>query len=188
MQRDRNYRDYLDVAARHEDRPGVMVDPVRGFTAGAVRLYEIPSPEDYMDNIVAYFVSDMKPPLREPLEIAYRLSTVADEPVAKLAHVVSTRIGNADRMRPTEEDYPGRRLYFIDWEGEGLPTDPQAQVQPIVTASTGTVVLPKAEHVAQTGGWRCWFEHRPNGTDVAELRAHLILDGKQIVETWLYGP
>jgi glucans biosynthesis protein len=152
-----------------------------------VRLYEIPSPEEYMDNIVAYVSPVAQPAPGTPLAFSYRLSTVGTEPVAKLAQVIWTRIGSAERMRYVDPPIPGRRIYFIDWAGDELPRDPGAKVTAVVTASTGTIVEPVVEFVAKTRGWRVCFEHRPLADAVAELRATLHLDGHQIVETWLYG-
>jgi glucans biosynthesis protein len=186
LQRQRDFAHYIDTRARYEDRPGVVVELGEGFPESSVRLYEIPSPEEYMDNIVAYAVPDK--PLRagDALEVLYTMRTVGAEPVSPLARVVWTRIGSADRMRPVDPAIPGRRIYFIDWVGESLPRDPDALVVAEVTASTGTVVDPILQYVEKTEGWRVYFEHRPDG-DVAELRATLHLEGRQIAETWLYG-
>ncbi len=187
LQRQRRFDAYIDTRARYEDRPGVIVDVGDDFPAGDVRLYEIPSPEEYMDNIVAYVSPLTQPEPGRPLPFSYRLSTLADEPVSRLGQVIWTRIGAAERMRWLDPPIPGRRMYFIDWAGEGLPQDPNANVLPEVSTTTGSIVEPVVEYVAKTRGWRVYFEHRPEGDAVAELRATLHLDGRQIVETWLYG-
>ncbi|HSI06024.1 MAG TPA: glucan biosynthesis protein, partial [Myxococcota bacterium] len=187
LQRQRRFDHYVDTRARYEDRPGVIVDVGDDFPKGDVRLYEIPSPEEYMDNIVAYVSPSTQPTPGAPLAFSYRLSTVGSEPVAKLGQVIWTRIGSAERMRYLDPPIPGRRIYFIDWAGEELPRDPTAKVTAEVIASTGTIVEPVVEYVAKTRGWRVYFEHRPFADAVAELRATLHLGGRQIVETWLYG-
>ncbi len=187
LQRQRRFDHYIDTRARYEDRPGVIVDVGDDFPAGEVRLYEIPSPEEYMDNIVAYVAPTTPPAPGAPLAFSYRLSTVGGEPVARLGQVVWTRIGSAERMRYVDPPIPGRRIYFVDWAGDDLPQDPNAKVTAEVSASTGSIVEPVVEYVAKTRGWRVYFEHRPLGDAVAELRAMLHLGGRQIVETWLYG-
>lgn len=191
LQRERRFAAYLDVQARHEDRPGLWVRPESGFGAGAVRLYEIPSREEATDNIVAAFVPEAPVAAGQRLDLAYALVTVGAEPVAAiappLARVVSTRVGSAERLRPTNPPSPKRRLYAIDFEGPGLPDDPKAAIDVALSASAGAFVEPYCERVPQTGGWRLYAEFRPPepmpAGDVV-LRARLSHAGRVITETW----
>lgn len=190
LQRERNFAAYLDVEARQEDRPGLWVAPERGFGAGAIQLFEIPSVEEYADNIVAAFVPRAPVEADRPLALAYTLTTVGGEPSAvlpgALARVVSTRIGSPETLRPVKPPIPGRRLYTIDFAGPSLPAD-GAGLNPVVSASHGTMVDPVLEHIRQTGGWRLYVEWRPPETmpagDVV-LRARLMLGDKPVSETW----
>lgn len=144
-----------------------------------------------MDNVVAAFVP--RDPVRagQALALGYTLTTVGGEPAAivpgALARVISTRVGSAERLRPTVPPSPGRRLYVIDFAGAGLPADPAAAVSADVSASAGTLVDPFVEAVPQTGGWRLYVEWRPPADlpagDVV-LRARLVLAGKALTETW----
>lgn len=209
MQRERTFAAYLDVEARHEDRPGLWVEPVSlarpemvaagaspqtggPFTDGAVQLFEIPSREEYMDNVVAAFVPAAPVQAGRPLKLAYRLTTVGAEPDAvlpgDLARVTHTRVGSAERLRPTEPPDPRRRLYSIDFEGPELPKASDESVTAHVTASAGEIAGDiVAAPVPQTGGWRIYFEWRPPAEmppgDVV-LRAHLAKGGAVISETW----
>ena len=191
LQRERRFAAYLDVQARHEDRPGLWVRPVSGFGAGAVRLFEIPSREEATDNIVAAFVAETPVEAGQRIDLAYALVTVGAEPSAAiappLARVVSSRVGSAERLRPSNPPSPKRRLYAIDFEGPGLPDDPKAQVDVALSASAGAFVDPYTERVPQTGGWRLYAEFRPPEPmppgDVV-LRARLSHAGRVITETW----
>ncbi|TXN21571.1 glucan biosynthesis protein [Methylobacterium sp. WL119] len=213
MQRERTFAAYLDVEARQEARPGLWVEPAApatkpemvaagaspragdAFAAGQVQLFEIPSVEEYMDNIVAAFVPDAPVRPGHPIALAYGLTTVGAEPVpalpGTLARVISTRIGSPDRLRPVDPPIPGRRLYCIDFAGPDLPQgalDAEgAGVAAIVSASAGTMHDPVAAPVPQTGGWRIYVEWRPPAAmppgDVV-LRAHLTRAGRRISETW----
>ncbi|MEH3119253.1 MAG: glucan biosynthesis protein G [Methylorubrum populi] len=192
LQRERRFAAYLDVQARHEDRPGLWVVPRGdGFGAGAVRLFEIPSRTEATDNVVAAFVPEAPVEAGKPLRLTYALVTVGREPVPAvappLARVVSTRVGSAERLRPTAPPAPQRRLYAIDFEGPGLPDDPKAVIDVALSASAGALVEPYAERVPQTGGWRLYAEFRPPerrpAGDVV-LRAHLAHAGRVITETW----
>ncbi|QIJ75443.1 glucan biosynthesis protein D [Methylobacterium sp. NI91] len=192
LQRERRFRTYLDVQARHEDRPGLWVTPNGdGFGVGSVQLFEIPSRTEATDNIVAAFVPETPIAAGKPLRLAYALATVGVEPAAALApplaRVVSTRVGSAERLRPTNPPSPQRRLYVIDFEGPGLPDDPKAAIDVALSASAGALVEPYAERVPQTGGWRLYAEFRPPekwpAGDVV-LRARLSHAGRVITETW----
>ncbi|KQP16985.1 glucan biosynthesis protein [Methylobacterium sp. Leaf93] len=191
LQRERSFAAYLDVQARHEARPGLWVTPQAGFGAGAVQLFEIPSREEYMDNIVAAFVPAAPVTAGSALDLAYTLATIGAEPdtavLSALARVVSTHVGSAERLRPTTPPSPERRLYVIDFEGPGLPTGPDGDIAAEVSASAGTMVDPVVERVPQTGGWRLYVEWRPPMPlppgDVI-LRARLMRGGRPISETW----
>ena len=197
LQRERSFSAYLDVQARHEARPGLWVEPggreaggeAGPFAAGEVQLFEIPSREEYMDNIVAAFVPRGPVAPGRPLALAYGLTTIGAEPApgmpGALARVVSTRVGSAERLRPTNPPSPARRLYVVDFEGPGLAG--ASGITADVSASAGTMVDPVTEPVPQTGGWRLYVEWRPPAEmppgDVI-LRAHLVRAGARISETW----
>lgn len=195
LQRERSFAAYLDVEARQEARPGLWVSPdLTGgaFAAGAVQLYEIPSAEEYMDNIVAAFVPDAPAQPGTALHLAYGLTTVGAEPVpaipeTALARVISTRFGSAERLRPLTPPRPERRLCVIDFEGPSLPKGPDDAVTAEVSASAGTLHDPVSNFVPQTGGWRIYVEWRPPEpmpTGDVVLRARLVRGGMPLSETW----
>jgi glucans biosynthesis protein len=195
LQRERRFEAYLDVEARQEARPGLWVAPERAggaFAEGAVQLYEIPSGEEYADNIVAAFVPAAPAQPGTPVRLAYGLTTVGAEPVAAipetaLARVTSTRFGSAERLRPTNPPSPQRRLCVIDFEGPGLPKGADDDVAAEVSASAGTMHEPVANFVPQTGGWRIYVEWRPPDpmpTGDIVLRARLVRGTTPLSETW----
>jgi glucans biosynthesis protein len=195
LQRERRFEAYLDVEARQEARPGLWVATDRAdsaFAEGAVQLYEIPSGEEYADNIVAAFVPAAPAQPGTPLRLAYGLTTVGAEPVmaipeTTLARVTSTRFGSAERLRPTNPPSPQRRLCVIDFGGPGLPKGPDDDVAAEVSASAGTMHEPVANFVPQTGGWRIYVEWRPPDpmpTGDVVLRARLVRGPAPLSETW----
>jgi periplasmic glucans biosynthesis protein len=195
LQRERNFAAYRDVEARQEARPGLWVSPQAAggaFAAGAVQLFEIPSGEEYMDNIVAAFVPTVPVQPGAAMRLAYGLTTIGAElaeaiPGAALARVTSTRFGSAERLRPTTPPNPRRRLCVIDFEGPALPKGPDDAVSTEVSASAGTMHEPVANFVPQTGGWRIYVEWRPPeplpAGDVV-LRARLVRGTMPLSETW----
>src|SRR5204863_437897 len=108
-------------------------------------------------------------------------------PEAALARVTSTRLGSAERLRPSNPPDPRRRLCVIDFEGPGLPRGPDDAVAAEVSASAGTMHEPVANFVPQTGGWRIYVEWRPPEPvppgDVV-LRARLVRGTVPLSETW----
>lgn len=194
LQRERHFGAYLDVWARHEDRPGLWVKPnptSAVFKAGAVQLFEIPTIEETVDNIVAAFVPDAPVEAGRPITLAYGLTTIGAEPDSRqpddLARVVGTWIGSAENLRRTNPPSPERRLYNIEFAGKSLPKDPAAKFDITMTASAGSIVDPETEYVPQTGGWRIVAEYRPPtplpAGDIV-LRARLSHGGKVVTETW----
>lgn len=194
LQRERSFAAYLDVEARQEARPGLWVAPEPGgaFAEGAVQLYEIPSAEEYMDNIVAAYVPAAPVQPGAALRLGYTLTTVGTEPTEAipqpaLARVTETRFGSAERLRPTDPPNPARRLCVIDFEGPSLPKGADEAVAAEVSASAGTLHEPVANFVPQTGGWRIYVEWRPPqpmpAGDIV-LRARLVRGTTPLSETW----
>ena len=210
LQRERDFAAFLDVQARYEARPGLWVrprakagaasdvaaaldgaQPEDAFGAGTVQLYEIPTRNEYLDNIVAAFVPAEPARAGNVLALDYELTTVGGEPAPDfpddLARVVRTRVGSAERLRPTNPPTPARRLFVIDFEGEKLPNDPTAGLAPVVSASAGSLIEPVIERVPQTGGWRLYVEFRapiPRAVGDIVVKARLDLDGRPVTETW----
>jgi glucans biosynthesis protein len=56
-----------------------------------------------------------------------------------------------------------------------------------VDATAGAVIEPVVEHVPQTGGWRLYFEYRPEGREPARLDAKLREGERVMTETWRYS-
>ncbi|MBM7093421.1 glucan biosynthesis protein, partial [Streptomyces sp. S12] len=96
MQRKRAFADYADSEAHYERRPSLWVEPLGDWGEGAVHLIEIPTGDEYHDNIVAFWRP--RAPLAAGREhrFDYRLhwcATHAWKP--QLATVSRTRIGAA---------------------------------------------------------------------------------------------
>ena len=61
LQRDRQFDHYQDLVARDELRPSLWVEPRQDWTTGRVELVEIPTPGEWNDNIVAFWVPEQNP-------------------------------------------------------------------------------------------------------------------------------
>jgi periplasmic glucans biosynthesis protein len=180
MQRQRDFSDFADSEAHYEKRPSAWVEPVGDWGKGAVHLIEIPTGDEYHDNIVAFW----RP--AEPLAAGrehrfdYRLHWCNDHHwKPELATVADTMIGAAAQQ--------GRRLVIIDFEGDALKgLGEDAAIKPDVWSGAGKVLNAVAHPVQATGGWRIGFELDPAGAQAAELHARLLRGTQPVSETWLY--
>ena len=179
-----DFTDFQDAEAMYHRRPSAWVHPRGDWGPGAVRLLEIPTEDEFADNIVAFwrpeaplapgahrFDYDLDwlgpglaalPPSGHPLHPARMASGV--EPVARKA-----------------------RLFVLDFAGD-VPegADP---MQPDISATPGVLIEGVALYpLAQVGVWRLSFLLTPEGsTDTAELRLRLRgADGADMAPVWLY--
>lgn len=179
MQRKRDFSAYQDAEAGYEKRPGAWVEPLGDWGAGEVHLVEIPTADEYHDNIVAFW----RPaePLKAGVESRwrYRLHWSAGHVwLPALATVQATRSGAAPRQQIPS------RLFVIDLDGGAtLPSEALPQVEARTSAGTLRNVV---VHRRPGGGWRVGFELVPGGAEVAELRMRLLNAGQAFSETWLY--
>ena len=78
----------------YERRPSAWVEPVGDWGPGAVMLAEIPSADEFTDNIVAFWRPEAPLAAGSEARFAYVLSFGQDQPEnAPLARVVATRSG-----------------------------------------------------------------------------------------------
>lgn len=190
IQRERAISAYEDFEARYHERPSCWIEPVGDWGGGSVRLVELPTRDEYGDNIVAYWVPDQKPQPGQPFSFAYRMTWSLDQPGDdNLARAVSTRYGGL----------PGGgwgRLFWIDFAGADI-----GQRNPETLAADVRIMGPGARIRHQTiirhpgiDGWRVALQLE--GTDAppdglpaprpVEVQVQL-RDGYQTVsETWCY--
>lgn len=184
LQRDRQFEHYGDLEAFYHLRPSLWVEPVGDWGAGSVRLVELPTKDEFGDNIVAFWTPAKLPAAGEPIEFEYDLHWVSEtgrRPPA--GQTVSTRVASV----------PGRaelKRFVIEFASSYLlaqPDDPA--IEAVVNVSGGA----RQEHPAValknrfTGAWRVIFEIRPDpsGSPV-ELRCFLRKGQHVLTETWSY--
>ena len=181
LQRDRDFRNYQDLEARHELRPNAWVVPNGAWGRGIVKLVEIPSPNETNDNMVAYWLPRGLPPEGQPLDLVYRIYFDGNGPTDLLVgRVTATRIGAGDK-----EDW---KRFVVDFEGGKIKTLPDsALVKAVVTlGQNGQLMQQNVARNAVTGSWRLAFQVKPEKGKPLEMRAYL-QSGKDILtETWSY--
>lgn len=181
LQRDRDHRSYEDLEAFYHLRPSVWVEALGQWPAGKVRLVELPTGNEFADNMVAFFTPDAPVAPGKPLELAWRLHWTN-------AGTFGGAPGWVRSTRQTQHDGADNRTrYVVDFEGlkpELVP--PTAELFPeIVTAGPA-----KLEHVhvvrnEHDGSWRLVMAFSaPAGSPITELRARLKYGDKVVTETW----
>lgn len=180
LQRDRVFGRYEDLEARYERRPSAWVEPVGDWGTGHVELVQIPTGDEFNDNIVAFWVPGRVPPPGQPLELSYRLSWTLDGEIAPLGHVTQTRRGALD------ED---TTRFVVDFAGgalDRLPRDAPPQLDAAVGAGAELLEHRAYRHDV-TGGWRVVLHVRRREKDEpVEVRAVLRGADGPVSETWSY--
>jgi glucans biosynthesis protein len=183
IQRDRDFTHYQDLETRQESRPSIWVVPKSDWGAGHVELVEIPTTNDYNDNIVAYWVPTVAKDAADPLSYSYVTYWYGDDPSRPPdGRAVATR-----RESGSEKGYD---RFVVDFDGPRLQKlDADTVLRGVVSvgdASKGKIVEQVVMKNQATGGWRLMFQVAPTGSAPVELRAFLDLGGDALTETWTY--
>jgi glucans biosynthesis protein len=180
LQRDRVFGNYADLEGRYERRPGIWTEPVGTWPPGRVHLVELPSPNEYQDNITVYWTPRDPVAVGKPVELAWKQRwSTAPTFGGPAGWVGGTR-------QQVHDGAPDRTRFLIDFNAGSLATVPaDANVTAVVTASNGATVTQQVQRNEPENSWRLVLQAqaKPGGAPV-ELRAHLALDGRPLTETW----
>ena len=187
LQRDRVFDHYLD-GVRYDRRPSLWVEPLEDWGEGSVTLIELPTDDEFHDNIVAMWVPKQAAKAGTNLQLRYRLNWASDEPhPSTLARCCATRLGRGGE--PGKPRPPGVRKFVVEFLGGRLANLPYGtKPQPILTASSGTFsdVFTEAVPDSVPGHWRALFDFTAAHPGVVEMRLFLKNGDETLSETWLY--
>ena len=186
IQRDRRFESYEDLEAAYHQRPSTWVEPVGAWGRGAVRLVEIPTPDETNDNIVAFWVPEKLPAVGEPIEFEYKLHWFLEGTGGKKppsGFTLATRVG---RSKTHESDL---ERFWVDFDSPYLHnhnTDPA--VEAVVSVGEGAKLIHQSlQKNTFNGSWRVAFAIKPDGTGhPVELRCFLKHEPHILTETWSY--
>ncbi|HTT01335.1 MAG TPA: glucan biosynthesis protein D [Steroidobacteraceae bacterium] len=187
MQRERSFAQYEDDGVFYDKRPSVWVEPKSSWGKGAVMLVEIPTRDETMDNVVAFWNPAEKPQRGQELLFGYRLYWCRQNPVSpKLAQTRATRTGIGGIVGQKRTHFSWR--FVVDFVGGDLSLLMEgAHVQPVISASRGRIEITSARPLHPIDGWRAMFDLVPDeSTEPINLRLYLAMDGQPLTETWLY--
>lgn len=177
IQRARDFSDYEDAETHYEKRPSAWVEPGEGWGKGFVMLVEIPSGDEFADNIVAFWRPEA--PLKEGSEVdlSYRLTWgLVQEEELPLATVAATRSGIS--ILDTRE-----RVFVVDFDLGEIAFN---AVTPRIEVNTGQVKGLSAIQLPEPGVARVGFHFVPGDARSAEFRLWLESEGVKSSEIWLY--
>lgn len=166
LQTARDFGDFEDAEAAYHRRPSAWVLPGEAWGPGAVMLVEIPTDDEFFDNVVAFWRPAAPLEAGEAYRYSYRMLTGSGplpEPETA-ALIVQTRSGRI-------HDAPGVLQYVVDFDAAG--EDGRAglgDLRPEVLASAGEVSGVSAYRLAPRGHLRVGFRFAPGDAPVSELR------------------
>jgi glucans biosynthesis protein len=179
LQRDRDFAHYQDLEARYERRPSAWIEPQGDWGPGHVELVQIPTGNEFNDNVVAYWVPGAPPAPGRPYDFAYRLSWQADSGIAPLGRVLQTRRGQAGKDT----------VRFIVEFGGGALDALAPDAPPGLSAwcnERGELLEQRLQRNAAVGGWRAVLTVRRTEDEPVELRVQLRSKDGPVSETWSY--
>jgi glucans biosynthesis protein len=191
LERDRSFDHFQDDGVYYDRRPSVWVEPkedAQGWGKGAVRLVEIPTPDETFDNIVTFWTPAEHPQPGAELLFSYRLFWGNKSPhTSPLATVQATRTGMGGVIGQQRKYFSWR--FAVDFAGGELASLPaDAKVEPVITASRGEIEITSARPLTAIDGWRAMFDVKPTDDSVEpiDLRLYLRHNDKPLTETWIY--
>jgi periplasmic glucans biosynthesis protein len=187
FQRDRRFESYQDAGAHYERRPSLQVEPLGDWGQGNIRLIEMPSDTEADDNIGAFWIPSDPVLAGQSREFKYRLrwGELNADDKGPLGYVYDTRGGRGGVAAVESADT--LRKFVIDFKGGPLDAlDPATPPDILATVSGGSLKVATVSRIEANGIWRAVLDVEVHGTDVLELKAYLIGQGRQLTETWLY--
>ncbi|MEM1286733.1 MAG: glucan biosynthesis protein [Pseudomonadota bacterium] len=174
----RAYQDFEDTEANYHRRPSVAVTPKSDWGDGAVLLVEIPTEDEFLDNIVAFWRPEAPLEAGRSYSFDYTLRwTTAPPPQAQPVSILQSRSGE-------EHDQPGVRRFVVDFAAppEGLALDVSAQgTTPDAIFGESLFALPGGQ------GSRATFLLDPSDARIVEVRLVLRNEAGQAVSpVWLH--
>ncbi|MGN1037868.1 MAG: glucan biosynthesis protein, partial [Mailhella sp.] len=165
LQRDSSFSSYQDVEAAYESRPSLWVEPQGDWGAGTLNLVEIPTEDEWHDNIVAFWSPD-KPrdkakPDQPETDIRYPDTQIYSwklywmppkSPRHDLGQISSTRISRSGDTMTFHIDFSGKEL-------DSLPPD-TGLASIVETPEPIPLLEKKLLKNTAAGGWRLTFTIR----------------------------
>lgn len=177
VQRARSFEHFQDAEAHYEQRPTAWVEPVGDWGHGSVMLIELPTADEFTDNIVAFWRPETPLAAGSEQRFGYRLTwSRAVEEELPLARVIATRSGLS--ILDARE-----RVFVVDFDLGMInfaTVEPRLEVNAGQTKGLSISPLPGG-NIARVG-----FHYIAGDLSDAEFRLELHSEGELASEVWLY--
>lgn len=193
LQRDTQFSSYQDLESRSELRPSVWITPRGNWGSGRIEIIQIPTPNEYNDNIVAFWVPGVETKAGESCSFSYTM-----------------RWGFARNFSPPDGQVSATRLmridedlvkFVVDFEGPDLASiaDEKDITADVFCPAEYEIRDVRVHKNAVTRGWRLVFFLKsrekpgpfagilPERKPAIELRAYLKAADKIVTEVWSYA-
>jgi len=183
MQRDRIFDHYQDFMADFHLRPSAWVEPLGDWGPGRVRLVELPTGNEYQDNIVAFWMPDDGLLPGERHDFGYKISWAFDRGIVQpVGQVASTRSGRL-------ADVALGRLFVVNFSGSHLANlAVDAPVDVVIGVPEGAHFMhSEVKKNPDSDTWRVSFGVVADeaGTPI-DLHCYLRSGFEPLTETWVY--
>ena len=187
IQRNVEFRDYLDNEAQYQKRPSAWVEPKGDWGQGQVVLVQLPSPDETNDNIVAFWSPTAKVTPEAPIALEYLLK-VGDYSITgqKMGAAINTFVGDGSRIGGGTSR--GAYRIIVDFSGGVLSKlSPGTRLTASVTGLEDSEILDHfVEYIPALHCWRLSILARPFERNPLLLRAFLHKGKETLTETWTY--
>ena len=178
VQRSRTFDAFYDDEGLWELRPTLWIEPIGDWSAGDMRLLEIPVATENNFNILAQWRPKAGIAAGGALSLAYRQFWCWTPPSKpQLALCTSSRAGKVG----------GKPRFAVEMTGDVF-ADPQKAAAAVadLQANPGKIVWVKLFPYKERRSVRVVFDLDPGSDAFSELRLTLNVDNQAVSETWLY--
>ena len=184
-----NFAAFRDAEGAYHRRPSAFVEPVGAWGKGAVWLLEIPTANEYADNIVTFWrpLDPLQPGRAHRFRYDLRWTQPGLAALPEAAGLELLPVNSASGVNP--EDIASR-LFVIDYAVAGdTPLPAPDDLELVIAQPEGAVISGQALYriEGERQKLRASFVLTPSEASVrCELRMQLRKAGRDIAPVWLY--
>ena len=187
LQRDAEFRSYMDAEAGYGTRPSTWVEPQGDWGKGHLVLTQLPTADETNDNIVAFWTPETALERGNAYHYDYQVRFGnADLASSPMARAVDSFLGDGTRIGGGDAE--GAVRVIVDFEGGPLAerSADAAVASQVTVLEDGELLEHFVEYVAPLERWRLSVLVRPAANRPLSLRAYLHEQEQTLTETWTY--